>query len=350
MLVGERTARRVGAGILCLGLVLAVATMLLAGYSVAPGFILHVDFERISNLKPGGKVMMCGRDVGEIVGIRLAPRASFLQRRDPAEPEEARLTLDLWLRLKYQKHIHRNSEFFVNQLGLLGEQYLEIGAPRGEPGPTVSWGDHLRGVDPPRVDRLLAQTHRTLQSVTELLRELRPFGREIVQALEALRAVGRAAGLDGPAALQLVERVAATIDEGRALYATLEHGTNKGADLTALREELGRLGDRVGDDLRLIGRQLDRVMARLESAKEIWAPERRARVERAFTTLKRVVAIGEALARDARAIIAMVERGDGTVGGFMHDRELWDDFHYVHKVLKDKPWSVIVKPRRPGRE
>jgi len=348
----RRLARRVGAGLLIFGLVAAVVTMLLSGVTVAPGFILHVDFERIANLKAGAKVMMCGREVGEVVAVRLAPKGTFLQKKkaSPDEPEEARLTLDLWVRWRYQKYIHRNSEFFVNSAGLLGDQYLEVGAPRGEPGPTVKWGEHVRGVDPPRIDRLLQKTYGSLQEVTTYLREIKPFTAEITAAVQHLREIQREAGIDQLRLEETRARIEATIDEGQAAWAAIQQGTNKGADLRALQEELGKIGDRLGDDLRLLGRKLDVLMARLEGAKDIWSPERRQRIARAFATLRRVVDLAEKLARDGRAIVAMIERGEGNVGAFRQDKELWDDFHYVHKVLKDRPWSLIAKPRKPARE
>jgi hypothetical protein len=352
VLVSDRIARRVGAGILIAGLVGAVATMLLSGHNIAPGFILHVDFERIANLRVGSRVMMCGREVGEVVAVRFAPKASFLQKKAaaPGEPEEPRLTLDLWLRWQYQSSIHRNSELFVNQTGILGEQYLEIGAPRGAPGPTVAWGDRLRGADPPRLDRMLQQAHRTLQMVTTVMRELKPMQREIAAALDHVRAIAKEAGIDATRTRVLYHRVVATIDEGRAVYAALQQGTHNGADVKALRADFERLGDRVGDDLRVIGREIDRVMARLDAAKDLWSPARRARLTKAIATLRRVVTVGEQLARDTRAIIAMVERGEGTVGAFMKDQELWDDFHAIHRILKDKSWSTVIRPSKPVRE
>jgi ABC-type transporter Mla subunit MlaD len=348
----SRLARRVGAGILVFALVAAVVVMLLSGVTLAPGFVLHVDFERIANLKPGAKVMMCGREVGEIVGVRLAPKGSFLQQRPQSldEPEEPRLTLDLWVRWRYQKHIHRNSEFFVNSVGLLGDQYLEVGAPKGEPGPTVRWGEHVRGIDPPRIDRLLQKTYGSLQVVTQYLTEAKPLVEELTTAFKHLGELQREAGLDEARLEATRARVAATIDEGQAAWATIKQGTHDGADLKALQEQFGRIGDRLGDDLRLLGRKLDLLMERLESARDLWSPERRARIERAFTTLRRVVSLAERIARDGRAIVALVERGEGNIGAFRRDRELWDDFHHVHKLLKDRPWSVIVKPRNPARE
>jgi ABC-type transporter Mla subunit MlaD len=342
----------VGAGILILGLVAAVVLMLLSGVTLAPGFVLHVDFERIANLKPGAKVMMCGREVGEIVAIRFAPRGSFLQQKSasPDEPEEARLIVDLWMRARYQKSIHRNSEFFVNSAGLLGDQYLEVGAPQGEPGPSVRWGEHVRGVDPPRIDRLLQTTHRTLQVTTSYLRELKPFTDEVMTALKHLGQIQKEAGLDEARLEQTRAHIESTIKEGQELWATLQAGTHRGADLKALREGLGGIGEKLGDDFRYLGRQLDVVMDRLEGAKDIWSPERRARIASAFQTLRRVLELAEKIARDGRAIVAMIERGEGNVGAFRKDLELWDDFHYVHKLLKDRPWSVIVKPRRPVPE
>ena len=341
-----------GAGLLVFALVAAVLVMLLSGVTIAPGFILHVDFERIANLKPGAKVMMCGREVGEVVAVRLAPKGTFLQKKkaSPDEPEEARLTLDLWLRWRYQKYIHRNSEFFVNSVGLIGDQYLEVGAPRGEPGPTVKWGEHVRGVDPPRIDRLLQKTYGSLQEVTTYLREIKPFTEEITAAVQHLREIQREAGIDQLRLEETRARIEATITEGQAAWAAIQQGTHKGADLRALQEEFGRLGDRLGDDLRLIGRKVDVLMTRLEGAKDLWSPERRQRISRAFATLRRVLDLAEKIARDGRAIVAMVERGEGNIGAFRQDKELWDDFHHVHKLLKDRPWSLIVKPRKPTRE
>jgi phospholipid/cholesterol/gamma-HCH transport system substrate-binding protein len=344
-------ARRVGGGVLALVLVGIVATLILSGYTLAPGFLLHADFERIGTLRPGAKVKMGGRAVGEIIAIRLAPKASFLQKKATADgPEEPRLTLDLWLRLTYRKNIHRNSEFFINQVGVLGEQYLEIGPPRGEPGPVVANGEHVRGADPPRMDRMLRQGYDVLQATTTLMRELKPLGRELSSAADHLREIARQAGIDPERTRVIADRVAATIEDSRTIYLAYEQGTHSGADLKAIRADFGRLGDRVGDDLKLIGRELDRIMDRLEAAKDLWSPARRARLTRAFETLQRVVTIGERIARDARAMIAMVERGEGTIGAFMHDRELWDDFHAMHKLMKDKPWSTVVRPPKPERE
>ncbi|HEX9101638.1 MAG TPA: hypothetical protein VF997_05510, partial [Polyangia bacterium] len=61
----------------------------------------------------------------------------------------------------------------------------------------------------------------------------------------------------------------------------------------------------------------------------------------------------EHIAADVRALAAMVERGDGTIGGIMADHELFDDLHETHRILKSQPWTFILKPtgsdkRRPA--
>jgi hypothetical protein len=214
----------------------------------------------------------------------------------------------------------------------------------------VRWGEHVRGVDPPRIDRLLQSTHRTLQVTTSYLRELKPFTDELMAAFKHLGEIQREAGLDEKRLEEMRARVETTITEGQAAWAALQQGTHQGADLKALREEFGRFGDRLGDDLRALGRKVDVVIARLEGAKDLWSPARREQLARAFATLRRVLDLAEKIARDGRAIVAMVERGEGNIGAFRQDLELWDDFHYVHKMLKDRPWSVIVKPRKPKPE
>jgi hypothetical protein len=350
VLAEPRTTRRVGAAVVVLGIVAAAATVWLSGANLWPGFALHVEFERIGNLKSGSKVRMCGREIGEVTAVRLTPARRGQGRAAWAagEPEEPRLTLDLWLRRAHRASVARNSEFFVGQEGLIGEQHLEIGAPPGDPAPPVEDGMQLRGIDPPRIDRVLGQTHRLLVALTGLLDEARPLGDEILGTARDLSAATAATAAPDP--LTIYRRVLEASNEARAAYRTAMQGTNSGADLRALRMSVGELSRRLQGDLHTLGEGIDLIARRLEEARDLWSPERRARLGRALETLRHVVALAHEIARDADAVLARVERGEGTVGGFLHDRELWDDLHATHKLLKDRPWTLILKPSPPKRE
>ena len=50
-----------------------------------------------------------------------------------------------------------------------------------------------------------------------------------------------------------------------------------------------------------------------------------------------------------RALVAAVERGEGTIGGIMSDVELFDDLHETHRILKSQPWTFILKPNGPDK-
>ena len=39
--------------------------------------------------------------------------------------------------------------------------------------------------------------------------------------------------------------------------------------------------------------------------------------------------------------------GEGTLGGILSDRELFDDLHETHRILKSQPWTFILKPQTP---
>ena len=51
----------------------------------------------------------------------------------------------------------------------------------------------------------------------------------------------------------------------------------------------------------------------------------------------------------ALAIVRAIERGQGTIGGFLVDKEVFDDLHDTHRIIKSQPWSLIMKSgkRRP---
>ena len=61
---------------------------------------------------------------------------------------------------------------------------------------------------------------------------------------------------------------------------------------------------------------------------------------------------GDRIAADTGALSAAVARGEGSIGGFLTDKELWDDLHETHRLLKWKGWRLMVKtpknePTRP---
>jgi hypothetical protein len=120
-----------------------------------------------------------------------------------------------------------------------------------------------------------------------------------------------------------------------------------------LAHEIGAIADHTAPELRALGDRLDRAITRIEGLSELFDASRREQLRGALAAGRRAVAIAERMTSDVRALMAMMERGEGTLGGLAADQELFDDLHETHRILKAQPWTFFLKPggadpRRPA--
>ena len=94
-------------------------------------------------------------------------------------------------------------------------------------------------------------------------------------------------------------------------------------------------------------RRAERIAQILDAAGDFVPAARRAEVARAIAKLRAAARTGESIARLVDEMAAIVEHGDGSIGGLLADKELFDDLHETHRILKNQAWKLIIKPR-PG--
>src|SRR5437016_2839582 len=134
----ERLSERVGLVLLATLAVAGALLLVLSGRTLAAVHEYHVLFGHIGGLKTGATVRLSGQQVGQVKAITFAPGGA--------------LRVEVWVKRRYRPFVHTNCEFYVGTgPTLLGEPSLEIGPPPGEPGPELSPGATVRGIDPPRL-------------------------------------------------------------------------------------------------------------------------------------------------------------------------------------------------------
>jgi phospholipid/cholesterol/gamma-HCH transport system substrate-binding protein len=314
---------------LAAGVVLVLA---LGGRHIVPGFRLHVEMERTGPITEGTPVRLAGRTIGEVQRVGMTRTG---------------VVVDLWIRRSWRKHLHTNSEFFVNQARVFGEAYLEVGPPRGgaEPGPALEDGAVVRGVDPPRIDRLLHKSYQNLEAVTALLREglpeMRDLGRaldELERTLDAAEPTPGAYGRTWAAGAELWAEGSLVLDALKA----------SGTSLAEVQRTAGRaraLLRRARADLALLSERLGRLADGVEALSARLTPERLARFGEAIQRTRRLIADVDLLFAEGEAVAALVERGEGTIGAFLHDEEVADDMKQLMKLMKTRPWVTVGHPQ-----
>ncbi|MDB4964845.1 MAG: hypothetical protein JWN44_534 [Myxococcales bacterium] len=330
-----RGLRRVCGAALVAALAFAVVwVLLLSDRAIGPGLTVRVSMTTTGPLRVGDKVRLAGRDVGEVRGA--------VRIQDHVE-------LSVFVARAWTHELRRNSELFVATPSVLGEAYLEIGPPAhgAAPGEPARAGELLAAIDPPEIDKFLVRSEESLRRALALLRENRPALDELLGAADSLLATLADLPADRGQLRRIADQSAAAFVAGASLLSALRDAGGIARAQGAVHD-LGAIADHAGPELAALGNRLDRAIGRVEGLGDLFSDEKKARIQAGLAAARRAATTAERVAKDVRALVAMVERGEGTLGGILADQELFDDLHETHRILKAQPWSFILKgPQRP---
>jgi ABC-type transporter Mla subunit MlaD len=338
-MIDERLNRIVGLLVLPVLLAGVLAVLAVGRRPLRPVVRLQVEFDQVTMLKVGDQVRIGPVVVGRIEHLSLSHRVL------DGKPTP-RVRAHLYVERRYQRHVLRNSKLYVSSLSLIGERHLEIATPDEAPGPPVRSGDVLMGEPPALMDRFLSLGWQSMQAMnlfSDAMKPhwdaLRPYLGRLEDNARLLEDYGRRFQRLGeraePLARQLRDQLrdlAASTDDFRAF-------TRVGQGLEALGERL-RLGvkplatkvETVADDFRALKRLYD---TRFPPAER----ELRARGKSLEQRVASLRAQLEALSRH-------VDRGEGTIGAFMKDKEIRDDFKVSGRIIRQQIWRTIARPDR----
>lgn len=331
---------KVGLLILAALVLLAAFVLVMGGISFKPTYTVLVGFDDPGGLQGGAAVKIAGVKVGKVEDIEFLGGGTDPKTGDRLPMVRARIQVEK----DYQKSITENSVFYITTQGVLGEQYLAI-EPGSSDAPILKDGDSIRGLDPPRLDRMVAEAYDLLTTLVQALREHRPTIRDALNGLaKTLRGTGtfmernqdrldRIAANAEQISIDGVETVRAArrqyVDNPRIdrILANTDRVTGSAAkDVPPLLTD-GRAA--VADARKLTGA--------LSSDQEI------AKIKTAVDDVSAVASDAKATMRDARAIVAHVRRGRGSVGALVMDEQLFDDLQEMARDLKHNPWKFFWK-------
>lgn len=324
----DRLAVRVGAVVLALLAAAVAAVLLLEGRHVRPGIRVAVELERTGRLQVGAPLRFSGLTVGSVDAVRLVTG-------DAEEPVHA--VLEVWIDRRHAWLARESTDFFVNQDSPLGEAHLALaerpGVAAGRP---LVDGARVRGVTPPRLDRLLGQSYRNLEAATALLREGLPELESLGAALADLRV-----------SFDAFEEPELTRGSVSRLWRELRAW--RGADLRGLGSSVAdarRVTARATVELDSLGARVRRLAAALRPLADAQTDPRVSRLLAALDRAGAIVERAELGLAIARGLIDRVRRGQGTLGALLSDVELADEIKEASKELKQQPWRTLARPSR----
>jgi phospholipid/cholesterol/gamma-HCH transport system substrate-binding protein len=136
----------------------------------------YVTYNFAGGIEVGSPVRVSGIKVGQVeeVDFFLPPDPKKVAVQEPGSPafkEEEELTpvrLKISVLEKAAKGIKKDSRFYINLAGVIGERYIEV-TPGSRDVPRVNSGETVAGVDPPRIDQLISQSFNLAGKIVDLV-------------------------------------------------------------------------------------------------------------------------------------------------------------------------------------
>ncbi len=152
------------------GLLFVTSVVIVVGLAYALGVIqplrseheLVLAYNYAGGIEVGSPVRVMGIKVGKVKAIEFDPNQVL------PNGEEVKLRIRIAVETKAWSTIRRDSQFFINLAGIIGEKFIEI-SPGSVSASEFSGGEVVRGNDPPRVDQLISQSYGLAGKIFEMV-------------------------------------------------------------------------------------------------------------------------------------------------------------------------------------
>jgi hypothetical protein len=328
-------------GLVLLPLILAgvVAVLVIGDRPLRPSVHFSVEFDYVGQLVPGSKVRMANMEIGKVKGITFHDKVVNGK-------EVRRVRAYIWIYKRHQHQVYKNSEAFIASASLIGERHLELAAPSTAPGKPIQSGDVLQGKSASYLDRFLWMGYKNLVVTQDLMDAIKPHWKLMTAQLDIVEKELRKLRSHEPRIRAMVKRVEKTVDDAKGSYQTLRAATDDFRAFKRLEHRWTILARRTNKGVKPLVDDVARLVDLIEALSAVMKKRVPAAVKliraRADRITKRFKRIEQWLAVVQKAI----QTGRGTIGAFLKERELWDDFKASGKVIRQQIWRNITRPKK----
>jgi phospholipid/cholesterol/gamma-HCH transport system substrate-binding protein len=333
----QRLERRV-ALLLLVAVASGVGLLYLVGaFQLRGGQVLHVDFAHSGGVPEGAAVKMAGVAVGRVRAVHLLPE----RRDDHGEPLPVRM--DLSVENEVLAALHTDAKVSMAMQGALGEPFLEVSSGSAN-APLLKAGAELRGIDPPRLDQLIAK----LDDLVELFHAAlaggdREQARQLLQSASGLARTADQLLLENRDTLtQTLREVSATVSDMRDVVAEAKTLMTSGKLQTTV-DDASQLTAFLKQEVPPLTRDARKLTTSATNIAGDFTPQDGAELKATLVRLEAASERLESISARADTIVQEIEAGKGTAGGLYKDPKVYEDLKALVSDLKAHPWKVLWK-------
>ena len=332
---------KVGAMILvALGLLVAFV-LILGDFSLESKKELYVYFQNPGGLSPGAPVKVAGRKAGSITAMTFLGQSG---PKDPVTGKPALVKVTVEIEEELSGSLRTDAKFYITTKGVLGDPFMEV-----DPG-TAKEKYHknvpLFGVNPPRLDLIVADTYELIQGLNGLIdRNAKHLDLLLGGSAKLVGALGQMlesdAGVEMAELGKLADNVNGLVDDSRDLVAGVREKYVDNPDILRTFKSLQALATTLSKEVDPLLREIREALKTFEALGDTLGPEDKKRIKSAIQKLDHLATRADKLTERADHIMARIESGEGTVGQMIKDEEIYDDIKELIRDIKRHPWKLI---------
>lgn len=329
---------KVGLLVLASVVILVVFIFAMGGINLEKTYTVYVDFDNPGWISAGAQVKVSGVLAGKVEEI------TFMGgQMDKKAGHRVYVRMKLSIRKKFQKAIHDDAEFYISSQGVLGEQYVEI-TPGSPNRPYLEDGAVIMGVSPPRLELALAKGYVVIDTINDVLTKNRDQIDGIFTHLNGILEVTDDTLQDNEEQIDdIITNVHGMTEDGSELVSGARDKYVENPKIDRILNNVESITRKVDND---IGPVMTSARSTLEQTDQVVGqigPEEQEELKLAIKHLSSTAQKTDKVLSKVDEIVTYVEEGEGTIGAFLKDEELYDDLAEFIRDLKHNPWKLIWK-------
>ncbi len=327
---------KVGVLILISLVILGAFVLVMTGVSLQPTYPLYVDFDNPGGLQTGAAVRIAGVKVGSVESLQ------YIGKIDPGTGRRVLVRAKVAIEQRVRESVHSDADFYVTAQGVLGEQFMAVD-PGSPDKPPLAEGAVVKGIDPPRLDLFLAKAYELLDTTVSGIKANRDQLGDIVTNTAGLL---KGLNIIVSGNRERIERIIANVEETTVETKQLVHDARTNyvdsPKLLATVDNIEKLTTDIKNDSGPMLKDAREALANLNRiSAPVGDPAEQERIRKMLGDVAQLAERANATAGDAQAIVTHIKKGQGTVGGFVMDEEIFDDVQEMIRDLKHNPWKFL---------